>query len=251
MRRSAWAVRSVKPRHHLPRLGSCGLHVTMGEVAHQGWGAHVATAERARACRCAYEGTLRPWHLCGVWAVTGTPVGPRCVTVWREQASAEAIPGSLGGEGAGSSVQGSGCVRCCARDSGGGGREGAGVRLALQAHCPLAPHLSPAKLCPRSNHFMFIEALGRQGRGVELWGHRMAQGFFSLKGLVAAGMPTRKGSLLACSVQNCSRSAAALDTCRRPRQPGRASAAPSPRCVPASLSCPNPHLHAVDARLHP
>ena len=79
----------------------------------------------------------------------------------------------------------------------------------------------------------------------------MAQGFFSLKGLVAAGMPTRNGSLLACSVQNCSRSAAALDTCRPTRL-----ARPGLGRPPALLSQtrpphPGPHLHAVNARLHP
>lgn len=77
----------------------------------------------------------------------------------------------------------------------------------------------------------------------------MAQGFFSLKGLAAAGMPTRKGSLLACSVQNCSRSAAALDTCR-PAWSARTGLAACP--LAQTRPChPGPHLHALDARLHP
>lgn len=63
----------------------------------------------------------------------------------------------------------------------------------------------------------------------------MAQGFFSLKGLVAAGMPTRKGSLLACSAQNCSRSPAALDTC-----------GPACQLAPGCPPAPSPgHAHAA------
>lgn len=91
-------------------------------------------------------------------------------------------------------------------------------------------------------------------------GHRMAQGVFSLKGLVAAGMPTRKGSLLAWSVQNCSRSAAALDTCRA--RSVRVSDTLSPSRPPGeegevgdapALPPPSPplHLHTVNAGLHP
>ena len=64
-------------------------------------------------------------------------------------------------------------------------------------------------------------------------------------------MPMRKGSLLACSVQNCSRSVAALDTCRPARL-----ARPELGRPPALLSQmrpphPGPHLHAVNACLHP
>lgn len=61
----------------------------------------------------------------------------------------------------------------------------------------------------------------------------MVQGFFSLKGLVAAGMPTRKGSLLACSMQNCSRSAAALDTYKP-----AGSARPQLSLCPFTQTCP-------------
>lgn len=82
---------------------------------------------------------------------------------------------------------------------------------------------------------IFIEALLVVSRVVGAvvlsWVQRIAQGFFSLKGLVAAGMPTRKGSLLACSVQNCSRSVAALETCR-PHQVSPCTAVPTPRLDP-------------------
>lgn len=110
---------------------------------------------------------------------------------------------------------------------------------------PLCPREAWPSHVPRIIHFLFIEASWAVGAV----GYKMAQGFFSLKGLVAAGMPTRKGSLLACSAQNCSRSPAALDTCGPACQL-------APGCPPAPLSrtrpCrPGPHLHAVDARLHP
>jgi hypothetical protein len=81
-----------------------------------------------------------------------------------------------------------------------------------------APHLPIQHTNCNREAVIFIEDLPVVSRVIKAaalsWVHRIAQGFFSLKGLVAAGMPTRKGSLLACSVQNCSRSVAALDTCR-------------------------------------
>lgn len=76
-------------------------------------------------------------------------------------------------------------------------------------------------------------------------------GFFSLKGLVAAGMPTRKGSLLACSVQNCSRSVAALDTCK-PHRFSHIWVSPcSLHSSAHAQACPDPYLYAGDACFHP
>lgn len=62
-------------------------------------------------------------------------------------------------------------------------------------------------------------------------------------------MPTRKGSLLACSVQNCSRSVAALDTCR-PHQVSHIWVSTCLHNCAHPQACPNPHLYAVDACFH-
>ena len=64
-------------------------------------------------------------------------------------------------------------------------------------------------------------------------------------------MPTRKGSLLACSVQNCSRSAAALDTCRPAQLAHPGLGRPPAPLAQTHPPQPGPHLHAVNARLHP
>lgn len=96
---------------------------------------------------------------------------------------------------------------------------------------PLCPREAWPSHVPRIIHFLFIEASWAVGAV----GYKMAQGFFSLKGLVAAGMPTRKGSLLACSAQNCSRSPAALDTFMRSMPASTRSCSTARRACPMSL----------------